>query len=249
MAKRPGELHRGSGIALWRQIAERIRQEFAGLGNGAKIPPEVELATRFGVNRHTVRAALSAMIAEGSLKSEQGRGTFVVRPIRVAYPIARRTRFSAGLEGQVRERRGRMLSASLENAQAEVAEVLSLQAGATLHRVESVGEADGVALSRATSWYDATRFPDFPNVFARTGSVTAAFAELGLQDYVRTWTRIEARQASNEDMTDLNLAPGAVVLVTTSLNASLSGIPVQYSITRFAAERVELRIDHIEDRD
>ena len=43
---------------------------------------------------------------------------------------------------------------------------------------------------------------------------------------------------------NVELAPGAAVLVTRAVNVDPQGRPIQYSITRFAAERVELTIDH-----
>lgn len=238
------DLERRTGVALWRQIADRIRSEFISGASEAQLPPETELAARFGVNRHTVRAAIAALVGEGALRSEQGRGTFVVRRRRLAYPISRRTRFSAGLEGQARERRTRMLDHSLETASQEVAQALHLAAGASVIRIESVGEADGLPVSRATSWYDPARFADFPQVYARTGSVTNALAELGVTDYFRSSTSVEARHADPADIADLALSPGAVVLVTRAVNIDPDGAPIQYSITRFAADRVELRIDY-----
>lgn len=237
-------LERRTGVALWRQIADRIRSEFIWETSEAQLPPETELATRFGVNRHTVRAAISALVGEGALRSEQGRGTFVVRRRRLAYPIARRTRFSAGLEGQALERRSRMLGHGVETATDEIATALSLAPGAKVIRVESLGEADGAAVSRATSWYDPERFPNFPQIYARTESVTAALAELGVTDYFRSSTVVEARHADAADIADLALSPGAVVLVTRAVNTDPDGAPIQYSITRFAADRVELRIDY-----
>lgn len=238
------ELDRGSGVALWRQIADRIRSEFSHLADGERLPPEMELAMRFGVNRHTVRAAIAALVQEGALKSEQGRGTFIVRPRRLRYPITRRTRFSAGLEGQARERRSRLISHVATEAGGELAALLGVEASSQIWRIESVGEADGAAVSRATSFYAAERFPDFPAVYERTGSVTAAFAEFGISDYVRLWTRIEARHADPADIGDLRLAPGSAVLVTRALNADTQGSPIHYSVTRFAADRVELFIEH-----
>jgi len=44
---------------------------------GAAIPPEIELAERFGISRQTVRRALAEMEEEGIIRREQGRGTFV----------------------------------------------------------------------------------------------------------------------------------------------------------------------------
>ncbi len=54
---------RSSGVALWRQIADDIR---VAIGAGefretGKLPGEMALAERFGVNRHSVRAAIAAL--------------------------------------------------------------------------------------------------------------------------------------------------------------------------------------------
>src|SRR5919197_3863153 len=115
-AARKAEVERRSGIALWRQIADRIRLGIAAgdLGRGGRLPPEVELSVRFGVNRHTVRAAIAALVQEGVLRAEQGRGTFIAARRKLSYPIAKRTRFSTGLKGQVRERRSTLLAHQVE---------------------------------------------------------------------------------------------------------------------------------------
>ena len=81
----PSGIQRRSGIALWRQIADAIR---AGISSGigdehGKLPPEMELAEQFGVNRHTVRSAISALVSEGILRAEQGRGTFIIEAKRL----------------------------------------------------------------------------------------------------------------------------------------------------------------------
>ena len=78
-------IERNSGVAIWRQIADEIRGEIrAGrLQSGARMPAEMELADRFGVNRHTVRSAIAALTQEGVLRAEQGRGTFVANAKRL----------------------------------------------------------------------------------------------------------------------------------------------------------------------
>ena len=60
--------------ALMRDIAEGV---FSG---GEKLPTEQALAERFGVTRQTLLKALNIMKLEGTLRSEQGRGTFVNAP-------------------------------------------------------------------------------------------------------------------------------------------------------------------------
>ncbi|HMM62991.1 MAG TPA: phosphonate metabolism transcriptional regulator PhnF [Mesorhizobium sp.] len=243
--QQPARLQRGVGVALWRQIADRIRSGIAsGLADGqGRLPPESELALRFGVNRHTVRAAISALAYEGVLYSEQGRGTYVRGPNRLVYPISDRTRFSAGLVGQAREVRGRLLSHAREPASQAVAAALGLPAGAATVRIEVLGSADGAPVSRATSWFGADRFPDIADVYSQTGSVTQALARAGVADYRRVSTTVEARHADEAETDDLKLMPGAIVLVTRAVNADLEGVPVQYSLTRFPADRVELLLE------
>ena len=238
-------LQRGLGVALWRQIADGIRSGIAGgLADGSgRLPPEAELAQRFGVNRHTVRAAIAALAHEGVLVSYQGRGTYVRRRQRLVYPIGERTRFSAGIGSQARDTRSEMTEAADEPAPAWVAAALGLEAGAPVIRIESLGRADGVPISRSSSWFPADRFRGIAELFSRTGSMTAALARSGVADYRRSSTAIEARHADEADMRDLQLAPGAIVIVTHAVNSDLAGKPVQCSVTRFAADRVELRVE------
>lgn len=238
-------LVRVNGVSLWRQIADRIRQSIANgtYDNTGMIPAETHLAEQFGVNRHTVRAAVSALSREGVLRSERGRGTFIVRQDRFTMPISRRTRFSEGLSAQARVFGGDILEEAEEVADVRLADRLALEPGAAVFRIETVRRADGVALSRASSWFPAARFPGFPAAYRKTGSVTRAFATLGLQDYVRKQTEVTASHASPEDCRALGLSPGAIVLVAQSLNTDLDGVPVQYAATRFAADRVRLSLD------
>jgi len=64
-----------------------------------RLPNETDLATRFAVNRHTIRRALQAIEAQGLVRIEQGRGTFVQEEL-IDYQLGRRTRFSHSLQKQ-----------------------------------------------------------------------------------------------------------------------------------------------------
>ncbi|MGQ2904855.1 MAG: phosphonate metabolism transcriptional regulator PhnF [Neoaquamicrobium sediminum] len=235
-------MERGSGVALWRQIADRIRQGIAEgtFEEGGRLPPEIALAERFGVNRHTVRGAIAALVQEGVLRAEQGRGTFVQHAPRISYALGRYTRFSANLQGQVRETKGRLLASAVVPADSRTAGALGLDAGASVLRLDTLSEADGHPVSRATSWFDAIRFSGMEDAYAKTGSITAAFARCGIDDYMRRSTVVSARHADATVLANLSLSAGAIVLVTVAINEDPEGRAIQFSETLFAADRVEL---------
>ncbi|MDE1991728.1 MAG: phosphonate metabolism transcriptional regulator PhnF [Rhizobiaceae bacterium] len=240
------KVQRQTGVALWRQIADRIR---ASINHGdfddtGMVPSEMVLALQFGVNRHTVRSALAALAQEGIVRAVQGRGTLIERKERLNFPISKRTRFSQGIGDQVRETRSVLLATSEEAASAELARHLRIEVGTRLVRLETLGQADHRSVSRASSWFPADRFGDIAEVYRTTGSITKAFREFGVPDYVRVVTEITATHADESDLADLQLSPGAIVLVAHALNADLDNIPVQYSISRFAADRVRFTVEN-----
>lgn len=241
-----GQVQRQNGVALWRQIADRIRASIAAgaYDQTGMVPPETVLAAQFGVNRHTVRSALAALAQEGIVRAVQGRGTMIERRDRLNFPIGLRTRFTSGVADQVRHTRGLLLSDKQEAASADIASKLGLQPGAKILRLETLRIADEQPISSAVSWFPADRFPGLAEIYRETQSVTASFAALGLSDYIRAKTEISAEHADAADMKSLELAAGAIVLVTRALNTDLERIPVQFSITRFAADRVQFSVEN-----
>ncbi|RWX76629.1 phosphonate metabolism transcriptional regulator PhnF [Neorhizobium lilium] len=239
-------MQRQNGVALWRQIADRIRTSIAD-GNydrEGKVPPELTLASEFGVNRHTVRSALAALAEEGIVRAVQGRGTLIERKERINFPISRRTRFTQGIGDQAREKEGLLLASSQETPSPDIAGRLKLPAGSKVIRLETLRKADRRPVSRASSWFAANRFGGIAEAYAKTGSITAAFEAFGVKDYVRAVTEISAVHADAQDLADLGLSPGAIVLVTRALNCDMDGAPVQYSVTRFPADLVQFTIEN-----
>ena len=75
-----------AGSSLGRVEAVMRRMETALLDGrwpaGARLPPERELASQYGVSRNTVREAIQRLAARGLLQSRHGTGVFVTEQLR-----------------------------------------------------------------------------------------------------------------------------------------------------------------------
>ena len=238
-------IDRKSGVAAWKQIADHISGAIASgeFDATGMVPPEVHLAERFGVNRHTVRSAIAALAEDGILRRVQGRGTIIEKRERLVYPVGRRTRFSEGLGGQASELDMRLLSEDLMAAPAAVAAALQLGPESQVVRMRTLSLADGVPVSLAYHFFSQARFPDIAREFASHHSITRALSRFGVDDYVRLSTEVTARLATAEEAERLALRANQILLETEAVNADSLGQPIQYSRTLFAAERMALRLD------
>ena len=233
-------IDRRSGVAAWKQIADRISRaidagEFDDTG---MVPPETQLAEHFGVNRHTVRSAIAALAETGILRRVQGRGTLIEKRERLIYPVGRRTRFSEGIGGQAGETDIRLLAEEEKVASNSIAAALGLPPGSTVIRLDTLSLADGMPVSLASHYFSHERFAGIGGKLAGFHSITRALAAFGVDDYVRVSTEVTADEA---DRLALNSNP--IVLETVAVNADSEGWPIQYSRTLFAADRIALRLD------
>ena len=228
---------------VWRQIRDTLGAELGQRYRaGDRLPSEAQLASRFGVNRHTVRRALAELQAEGLLHARRGAGVFVTGTP-VAYRLGRRTRFTQNLAaaGQTGSREIVRLE-TLAGMRTEL-EALGLAMGAQVHVLESVGLSDGVPFTYANSVFPAERLPDFARAIGESASITAALASCGVADYRRARTRLAAERATGAMARHLRLPEGAPVLRATALNVDAKGRAVEYGRTWFCTDRVELVVD------
>jgi GntR family phosphonate transport system transcriptional regulator len=235
---------RGSGVALWRQIQQILETEIGrGLYRpGERLPTEFQLADRFGVNRHTVRRALGGLEEKGLLRVEQGRGTFVHEHV-IDYRLGKRTRFTENLSRQSRAAGGSLIEVVVEPADAQVAAGLSLREGTPVVRLRRAGEVDGRRINVGDHYLEAARFPGLERTYAETNSITETLHRFGIDDYTRQRTRILARMPSGADADLLRQPRNRPVLVTEGVNVDAEGRPVEFTITRWASDWVQIVVD------
>jgi GntR family phosphonate transport system transcriptional regulator len=243
-AEGEGDLDRGSGIALWRQIEQILKDEIASgrFRPGSRMATEQDLARRFNVNRHTIRRALADLQENGLIRIEQGRGTFIQEDL-VDYPVGRRTRFSENLIRQSRVPETTLLRGLELPAEPMVARALALTVSAPVLVLDTVGEADGVRVCVSSRYYPKILAAGLIEHFNETGSVTESLRRLGIADYYRQYTRVTARLPSAEDARYLHQPKSRPVLVTEALSVDAEGRPLEYGLSRFASDRIQLVLD------
>jgi GntR family transcriptional regulator len=69
-----------SGVPAYRQLVDQVRHavSLGVLRAGDKLPPVREVVTQITINPNTVHRAYRDLEAEGIVRGEQGRGTFVL---------------------------------------------------------------------------------------------------------------------------------------------------------------------------
>ncbi len=238
------EIERGGGRAVWAQIADALREKIVSgdYAPGAAMPTEAVLAERFDVNRHTVRRAMRHLVEGGLVRVEQGRGSFVSESV-LDYVVGRRTRFSESLSSADSALQRILLFADKVRADKRLAENLGLHAGVSVWRLELLGTSDERPISVASHYFSARRFPDFPSVFARCGTISSALASMGVPDYTRQWTRVTAVLPDARDAQLLQQPRSRPVLRTDAVNVDGEGNPIEFGRARFAGDRIQLLVD------
>ena len=232
---------------LFQSIAQALRSDIAegAYPSGRKLPTEAELAARFGVNRHTVRHALSVLTDEGLVQSRRGSGTVVVgRPL--DYPLGKRVRFHQNLAEAGRDADKRVLSLEVRDATDKDARVLKVPLGAPVCIRRGVSMADSSPVAFSESRFPEHWLPGLAAALEDSASITAALSQVGIDDYTRATTRVAAERATATMALHLGLSEGDPVLYTSSTNIDAKGRVVEYGQTWFAGARVVLTLDHRE---
>ena len=235
---------RRSGVAVWKQIADTLGTEirdrtFTAAG---RLPSENELAARFGVNRHTLRQAVAALQADGLVRIEPGRGTFVQHGL-LDYVLSRRTRFSENLLGQGLLPSKQLLTAREMPASGRTAQELKLVKGEAVLMVELLDEANDEPIALATAYYPAVRFSGLLEMLNDGTCTTAILRHFGVEDYLRAENRVTTQMPSAETARLLRQSTERPVLCVEGLDVDMAGQPIKYGETVFCGDRIQLVVN------
>lgn len=234
-----------AALPLYVQIATELRQNIqdAVFKIGDRLPTETELSERFGVNRHTLRRAIKILQEEGIVGVERGRGTFVVAaPISV--PIGKRVRYNEALKAQARQPEWQVLRVLELSADAKLAQQLSLPIGELVVQYERLCLVDDIPMSVSSHYFPGTVLPGLAARCAQYNSISALLRQEYQFDHIRRSTRLSARGARPQDARILRMPATVPILLSESININQHGAIIEYGVTRFRGDRMELIIDN-----
>ncbi|MEM6453031.1 MAG: phosphonate metabolism transcriptional regulator PhnF [Cyanobacteria bacterium P01_D01_bin.105] len=240
---------RQSATPLYIQIAEQLRSNIQTnvYEVGDRLPPESQLSQQFGVNRHTIRQAISQLKQDGLLRSERGSGTFVTAPIR--YAIGERVRYNEALKAQGHQAAFQLIKAIEMPAEVSVARKLEIQPGAAVAHVERLGMADGEPISVGSGYFPLSIFPDLLSEesvmdLKRTGSISRWLSDRYHIDHIRLTTSVSARIVQPQDAKLLELPLNQPILLAESVNVDQKGRLIEYGVARLRGDRMEMVFDN-----
>ena len=239
---------RRSGVAVWKQIADTLGTEIRdrAFSTTGRLPSENELATRFGVNRHTLRQAVAALQVDGLIRIEPGRGMFVQHEL-LDYVLSRRTRFTENLQRQGLLPSKQLLTACEILAPDRVARELKIDKGTRVLMVETLDEANEQPIGLATAYYPAARFSGLLEMLGKGTRTTEILTHFGVKDYLRTRSRVTTQMPTEEAARLLKQTSTRPVLCVECLDVDMEGLPIKYGETVFCGDRVQLVVSTGDD--
>ncbi|MBF6132687.1 GntR family transcriptional regulator [Nocardia otitidiscaviarum] len=218
--------------------AYRIRTELdamlAELAVGDAVPPERELALRFGVARETVRQALRDLLVEGRIR-RKGRGTVVSRP-KMVQPLSLRSY----TEGAISFGRapGRLLVDWADiPADDDIARDLALPAGTPVMHLERILLADGERIGLESTYLPLPRFAALRDSYDPETSLYAATRALGVT-YAAATERIETVLASPREAALLECTTALPMILLHRRSLDPDGTPIERVRSLYRGDRI-----------
>jgi GntR family phosphonate transport system transcriptional regulator len=197
---------------------------------------------RFGVNRHTLRRAIDELVESGLLERRHGRGVFVLDS-QIDYQIGAGTRFTENLAALGLQPENRILCLQTLAATERVAQRLALNVGDRVFWIETLRTAADRQLCVISHFVPANRFSELDTRYNGESFHQFLTANYGCK-LRRTESLVTAVLPQGDDAKLLGMPQNRPVLRVKSVNVDdRDGTPVEYAITRFRADRIQLRIN------
>ena len=211
---------------------------------GEKLPSEVELSKMCGVNRNTLRQAISELTAVGILRKEKGTGTFVgsASAFELRHKLERISSFRDMLGKSTIQANTKIIKKAVEDADDLVAETLFLGSSKKVIVVGRIRAGNGTPYIYEESYLPAVIFSGMLD-FDLTGSMYEIISEQYNIVLARCKQTISAVNIDRKISKILQIPPNAAVIFSESVTFDEKSMPVELLYSYHRGDKYKLEIE------
>ena len=227
-------------ISAWlREVIETGRYK-----KGEKLPSEVELAKMCGVNRNTLRQAISELTAIGLLRKEKGTGTFVdaPAPLQLRHRLERITSFTDLMRESGIVQKTKILKKGFETAGDDVAKALFLGSNKKVIVVYRVRAGDGTPLIYEESYLPYDKFKGILDMNL-SGSMYKIMSEQFGVVLARSKQTISSINLDTKIAKILKIPANSAGIYIESLTFDENSIPIELLYSYHRGDKYKLEIE------
>jgi GntR family transcriptional regulator len=211
---------------------------------GDRLPPERELADRYGCSLITVRRALGDLARERRLERARGRGTFVTRPP-LDLDLDGTLSFTEEVQHLGHDPSTRVVVARTLPAEAAIADALGIAVGAAVVHVERLRMADGEPLLLEQVFLPEARFPGLLASDLEGGSLYELLASRYDTTVVRAREALEPIALPTREAQLLGVEPHRPALLIEGIAFDRTGSPVEFARSYVRGDRTRYYVERI----
>jgi GntR family transcriptional regulator len=211
---------------------------------GDLLPPERQLAGRYGCSLITVRRALSELTREGRLERTRGRGTTVLRP-RIERDFTGTMSFTEEMQDRGLDPETKVIASRPESAGEVVAAALQIEPGSPTLYVERLRAADGEPLLLEQVHLPAEQFPGLLASDLEHGSLYDLLTARYGTRIVRARESLAPVLLRAREARLLGQRPRTPALQIEGIAFSAEGIPVEFARSYVRGDRTRYYIERV----
>jgi GntR family transcriptional regulator len=211
---------------------------------GDLLPPERQLAGRYGCSLITIRRALSELAREGRLERTRGRGTTVLRP-RIERDFGGTMSFTEEMQDRGLDPETKLIASRPESAGEVVAAALRIEPGSPTLYVERLRAADGEPLLLEQVHLPAEQFPGLLASDLEHGSLYDLLTARYGTRIVRARESLEPVLLRAREARLLGQRPRTPALQIEGIAFSSEGIPVEFARSYVRGDRTRYYIERV----
>lgn len=232
-------------LPLYQRLRDQLAEQIANnrWRPGEAIPTEAVLSAEYQLSTGTVRKAIDALVSEGILERQQGRGTFIRRP-QFQSSLFRFFRFqTASGERQVPE--SRILSIEPVAAPSAVAQTLGLPVDAPVIRIVRLRLLEVQPVLAEEIWLPRSRFQPLleTDINLKGPLLYPIYEDLCGQVVAYAEETLTAESVSDVHARLLQVPVNSPVVVIERLARDYAGTPLEWRRSRGHAEHFRYSVD------